>query len=108
MVSPPIWVPCVRGPRLQRETSPSPLAVSQRKHRFCVAVADLFHVLLGQIERLHDCDRSADVAPTLFLVEWTIGREQHVIRPEERQSANRRPPCPAPPSVAIQPLQTFD
>src|SRR6516164_3219176 len=70
--------------------SAEPLTLSQRKHRFCVAVADLFHVLLGQIERLHDRDGGADVAPALFLVERTIGREQHVIRPEERQPANRR------------------
>src|SRR5215470_18906632 len=65
-------------------------ALSQRKHCFGVAVADLLHVLLGQIERLHHCDRGADVAPAFFLVERTIGRKQHVIRSEERQSANRR------------------
>src|SRR5262249_58060215 len=98
----PIWG------RLPREASPSPLALSQRKHRFCIAVTDLFHVLLGQIERLHDCDRGADVAPALFLVERTIGCEQHVIRPEERQSANRRRTRAGERGVAVEGLEIVE
>src|SRR6516164_6302377 len=86
----------------------APLAPSQRKHRFCVAVADLFHVLLGQIERLHDCDGGADVAPALFLVERTIGREQHVIRPEERQPANRRRARASERGVAVEGLEIVE
>src|SRR5260370_18630819 len=68
-------------------------ALPQPKHGFGVAMADLFHVGSGQIERLHDCDRGTDVAPALLLVERAIGSEQDVIGPEERQSAKRRRAC---------------
>src|SRR5262249_26216543 len=130
----PIWVPatgprdpsvsgCPSRGRAEGEPSragPPPLipaqwaiqaitsVLSQRKHRFCVAVADLFHVLLWQIERFHDGDGGADVAPAFFLVERTIGREQHVIRPEERQSANRRRACAGERGVAIERLEIVE
>src|SRR6266404_6326945 len=46
--------------------------------------------LREMIERLDHLDGRADVAPALFLVERTIGGEQHVIGAEERNAANRR------------------
>src|SRR5437016_11947226 len=45
---------------------------AQSEHRFSVAMADLFHVRLGQIERLHHRNGGADVTPALLLVERTI------------------------------------
>src|SRR5260370_17582522 len=80
-------------------------ALPQPKHGFGVAMADLFHVGSGQIERLHDCDRGTDVAPALLLVERAIGSEQDVIGPEERQSAKRRRACAGERSVAVEALE---
>src|SRR5262249_17736037 len=99
--SPPL-IPAKAG--IQAITS----VLSQRKHRFWVAVADPFHVLLGQIERLHDRDGGADVAPALFLVERTIGRKQHVIRAEERQPANRRRARAGERGVAVEGLEIVE
>src|SRR5262245_56775340 len=83
-------------------------ALPQSKHRFGVAMADLLHVLLGKVKRLHDCDGGADVAPAFLLVERTIGGKHHVIRPEERQSANRRRACTGKGGVAVEALEIVE
>src|SRR5712692_2105033 len=73
------------SPTLSRLGSARP----QAKHDLRVLVTDLFLVGLLEIERFHDRDGRADVAPALFLVERTIGGEQDMVRPEERNAANR-------------------
>src|SRR5262245_36154829 len=66
------------------------LMLAQPEHALRVAVTNLFHVLFGEIKRRHHRDGRADVTFALLLVERTIGGKQHVIRSEERDSADRR------------------
>src|SRR6266540_5151333 len=81
---------------------------AQSEHRFSVAMADLFHVRLGQIERLHHRNGGADVAPALLLVERTIGGKQHVIRPEDRQPANGRRAGAGERGIAVEALKIIE
>src|SRR5262249_20229778 len=84
------------------------LARSQCEQSLGVAVADLVHVALGQVERFHHCDGGADVAAGLLRVERAVGGEQHVVGGEERDAADGRRTRPGERGVAVEPLEVVE
>src|SRR5437764_15466744 len=54
-------------------------ASPQPEQALRIAIADFLPVGVCEIERTDHLGRIADVAWALFLVEWAVGGEQHVI-----------------------------